>query len=100
MPKEVHNIAGSMTGPIPFEQHPSWRFPRPWTTTQAVLLAHPDGAHFYLATPDGVELRNVYTGAVVRTDKHHPETVFFLALHPDGKHYVSACERAVWRVPL
>ena len=54
------------------------------------IVALPDNQHALSASMDkSVKLFNVDDGDVLRIFKHHTDTVWFLALLPDGLRYVS-----------
>ena len=54
-------------------------------------MALPDNQHALSASVDRtVKLFNVNDGAVLRTFKHHTNTVWCLALLPDGRRFVSS----------
>ena len=63
------------------------------------LVALPDNQHALSASLDAdVKLFNVNDGTVVRTFKHHTDSVWCLALMPDGRRFVSGSEDGTARI--
>ena len=76
----------------------SWRS-RCGRSPARCLALLPDGLRFVSCSYDKtVKLFNVNDGAVLRTFKHHTDSVAFLALLPDGLRFVSGSHDTTARI--
>ena len=63
------------------------------------LVVLPDNQHALSAADDNtVKLFNVNDGGVLRTFKHHTNSVYCLALLPDGLRFVSGSDDKTARI--
>ena len=91
----VHLLDGTLKKTIELHDNNEMRD----MVAEHALVALPDNQHALSASHDKtVKLFNVNDGAVLRTFKHHTDSVAFLALLPDGLRFVSGSADGTARV--